>query len=177
MKTPMQKAASLAVELRQRINPAYSTQRGTESYERRECAEMIEALLFEIDRLTKQCNDYAQEAYKTRVEAETLEQHYKCKIDTLKAECFKLAAGQCLHDDGLTADDGGTPYCKIKLERDALNAAVVIATDSLNKIGAERDRLRTLITKLHAAKGRYHTQLACCDLFDAVGLKNERPVK
>ena len=41
----------------------------------------------------------------------------------------------------------------------------------------EIDRLRTLITKLHAAKGRYHTQLACCDLFDAVGLKNERPVK
>ena len=84
MKTPMQKAASLAVELRQRINPAYSTQRGTESYERRECAEMIEALLFEIDRLTKQCNDYAQEAYKTRVEAETLEQHYKCEIDALR---------------------------------------------------------------------------------------------
>ena len=43
--------------------------------------------------------------------------------------------------------------------------------------GYEIDALRTLITKLHAAKGRYHTQLVCCDLFDAVGLKNERPVK
>jgi len=42
---------------------------------------------------------------------------------------------------------------------------------------AERDQLRTLITKLYTAKGRYHTQLAACDLFDAVGLKNERPVK
>ena len=41
----------------------------------------------------------------------------------------------------------------------------------------ERDRLVELIVKLHAAKGRYHTQLAACDLFDAVGLKNERPVK
>lgn len=40
-----------------------------------------------------------------------------------------------------------------------------------------QDRLEALITKLHAAKGRYHTQLAACDLFDAVGLKNERPVK
>ena len=40
-----------------------------------------------------------------------------------------------------------------------------------------QDRLEALITKLHAAKGRYHTQLVCCDLFDAVGLKNERPVK
>lgn len=38
-------------------------------------------------------------------------------------------------------------------------------------------KLTALITKLHAAKGRYHTQLAACDLFDAVGLKNERPVK
>ena len=38
-------------------------------------------------------------------------------------------------------------------------------------------RLQTLVTKLHAAKGRYHTQLAACDLFDAVGLKNERPTK
>jgi len=26
-------------------------------------------------------------------------------------------------------------------------------------------------------KGRYHTQLAACDLFDAVELKNERPAK
>ena len=39
------------------------------------------------------------------------------------------------------------------------------------------ERLHQLITKLHTAKGRYHTQLAACDLFDAVGLKNERPVK
>lgn len=39
------------------------------------------------------------------------------------------------------------------------------------------DRLEVLITNLHAAKGRYHSQLAACDLFDAVGLKNERPVK
>ena len=37
--------------------------------------------------------------------------------------------------------------------------------------------LEKLVVKLHAAKGRYHTQLAACDLFDAVGLKNERPVK
>lgn len=41
----------------------------------------------------------------------------------------------------------------------------------------EVEQLRALIKKLHAAKGRYHTQLAACDLFDAVGLKNERPVK
>ena len=43
--------------------------------------------------------------------------------------------------------------------------------------GYANDALRTLITRLHAAKGRYHSQQAACDLFDAVGLKNERPVK
>ena len=35
--------------------------------------------------------------------------------------------------------------------------------------------LTELVRKVHAAKGRFHTQLAMCDLYDAVGLKNERP--
>lgn len=34
-----------------------------------------------------------------------------------------------------------------------------------------------LVRKVHTAKGRYHTQLAMCDLYDAVGLPNERPKK
>jgi glutamine synthetase adenylyltransferase len=38
-------------------------------------------------------------------------------------------------------------------------------------------KLEAAITKLRAAKGRYHTQLAACDLFDLVGLPNERPKK
>ena len=37
--------------------------------------------------------------------------------------------------------------------------------------------LQTLVCKVHAAKGRHHTQLAMCDLYDAVGLENTRPVK
>ena len=41
----MSKYTTLAQELRQRINPAYATQLGTESYERRLCAEAIEYLL------------------------------------------------------------------------------------------------------------------------------------
>lgn len=38
-------------ELRSRINPAYATQLGTESYERRLCAEALEALIAERDML------------------------------------------------------------------------------------------------------------------------------
>jgi len=46
-----------------------------------------------------------------------------------------------------------------------------------NEFSLDCKRKDALIRKLHAAKGRYHTQLAACDLFDAVGLKNEGPVK
>ncbi len=38
-------------DLRSRINPAYAAQVGTESYERRLCAEALEAQADEIDRL------------------------------------------------------------------------------------------------------------------------------
>lgn len=39
----------------------------------------------------------------------------------------------------------------------------------------ELERLIKLIQRVHSAKGRYHTQLAMCDLFDAVALPNTRP--
>lgn len=42
---------SLIDDLRSRINPAYATQYGTESYERRVCAEALEALIKERDML------------------------------------------------------------------------------------------------------------------------------
>lgn len=40
---------------------------------------------------------------------------------------------------------------------------------------SQADILIALIKRVHAAKGRFHTQLAMCDLFDAVGLPNVRP--
>ena len=51
------------------------------------------------------------------------------------------------------------------------------AGSELSRLHEENEALRAAIRKLHAAKGRYHTQLACCDLFDMVGLPNERPKK
>lgn len=41
----------LAEDLRTRINPAYATQMGTESHERRLCAEAIEGLIAENEKL------------------------------------------------------------------------------------------------------------------------------
>ena len=51
------------------------------------------------------------------------------------------------------------------------------ALECIRKQSVERVNVRAAVRRLHAAKGRYHTQLAICDLFDLVGLKNERPKK
>lgn len=51
------------------------------------------------------------------------------------------------------------------------------ALECIRKLSVERVNVRAAVRRLHAAKGRYHTQLAICDLFDLVGLKNERPKK
>ncbi len=37
--------------------------------------------------------------------------------------------------------------------------------------------LLELIRSVHKAKGRYHSQHAMCDLYDAAGLPNTRPEK
>ena len=47
----------------------------------------------------------------------------------------------------------------------------------LNAVEQQRYALCDAIKKLHAAKGRYHTQIAACDLYDLCNLKNERPTK
>ena len=60
--TLIEKHAALAYDLRQRINPLYADQRGTESYERRECAEAIESLLAERAMLLKLLEDATDDA-------------------------------------------------------------------------------------------------------------------
>ena len=51
------------------------------------------------------------------------------------------------------------------------------AQECIRTLLAKQSKLRDAVKRLHAAKGRYHTQHAICDLFDLVGLKNERPKK
>ena len=51
------------------------------------------------------------------------------------------------------------------------------ALECIRKLSAESVNVRAAINRLHAAKGRYHTQIACCDLFDLFDLKTERPKK
>ena len=58
-----------------------------------------------------------------------------------------------------------------------LHAANVDCMAWYEAIKADYEALRKAVVKLHAARGRYHTQLAACDLYDLLGLKNERPTK
>lgn len=58
-----------------------------------------------------------------------------------------------------------------------LHAANVDCMAWYEEIKADYEALRKAVVKLHAAKGRYHTQLAACDLYDLLGLKSERPAK
>lgn len=58
----------------------------------------------------------------------------------------------------------------LSVERDATAA-------ELRRLHAQNDQLRKAVSRLHTARGRFHTQLAACDLFDLLGLKNERPTK
>lgn len=37
--------------------------------------------------------------------------------------------------------------------------------------------LKRAVKRVHEAKGRHHSQIAMCDLYDACGLPNERPMK
>lgn len=76
----------LADDLRSRINPAYAAQLGTESYERRLCAEAIESLLAQVD-AQKERADYAWRNTNTIDKAY---QQERAKRDELQAEVALL---------------------------------------------------------------------------------------
>lgn len=53
---------------------------------------------------------------------------------------------------------------------DAKNITITVAQ-------AHIDALHAAIRRMHACKGRYHMQLATCDLYDLLDLPNVRPTK
>jgi hypothetical protein len=44
------------------------------------------------------------------------------EIERLEREGSEMAAGQCVVQGGLVGDDGGTPYCTLRVEIAALRA-------------------------------------------------------
>lgn len=59
------------------------------------------------------------------------------EIERLRAECFKLAAGLCIHPTGVTGNDGGTPVCPLSEENERLRKEVEELIDQ-NKYLMER---------------------------------------
>lgn len=93
--------ADLAADLRTRINPQYATQLGTESYERRLCAEAIEGLLAtvaerdaEIEQLTGVAFLACVERDELRMELGDLPEAQSDMLETIKAQ--RKALGQAL---------------------------------------------------------------------------------
>lgn len=64
-------------------------------------------------------------------------------------------------------------------DRYTLNLLPVLQL-GLERVKWQDQRIKDLeaaIKKTHAAKGRYHSQISMCDLYDLVGLPNTRPEK
>ena len=108
----------LAADLRSRINPLYADQLGTESYERRICAEAIEALVQERDamRAEKILHDQAwcDEAERTIKQLQIAlkikaEEHTCCSEDLIKLKhgANKLAAENKTLRDAWSAEPVG----------------------------------------------------------------------
>lgn len=80
-------------DLRSRINPAYAITPGTESYERRLCAEALESLLDEVARLRTQRDDILAAARRTLDENGHLADGEICTLIVLKRAVETL--GEC----------------------------------------------------------------------------------
>jgi len=47
----------------------------------------------------------------------------------------------------------------------------------MKELNDELQALKSAVKRVHEAKGRYHSQIAMCDLYDLCKLPNERPMK
>lgn len=80
-------------------------------------------------------------------------------------KCWAHFYGECGCDDAVWPEMSMKPAAK-ELRR----------LGSMNTKQAEQLKaVAHLVHQLHQAKGRYHTQLATCALFDAFGLSNTKP--
>ena len=61
---------------------------------------------------------------------------------------------------------------------DLVGTGPVFTADQMQQAyAAGRDELVQAVRKVHDAKGRYHSQLAMCDLYNLCVLPHERPMK
>src|SRR5574343_495004 len=120
--------------------------------------------------LERDCNMNWPDDYDTQMNAAT-------ELSRLGQENEALASWQCIYTDGsgLTGDEGGSQVCMKDAELRRLNDELDKAKTKLRSRSEQIKAITHLVTQLHQAKGRYHTQLATCALFDAFGLSNTKP--
>ena len=92
-----------------------------------------------------------------------------------EAEVADLTAERDSLKEGL--DGWHSRYLDCEVERDAARSAALAEGVRAGQFAVENAALKRAVLSVHEAKGRYHSQIAMCDLYDACGLNNERPVK
>ena len=99
----------LLADLRSRINPAYQDMRGTESYERKQCADAIESLQSKLGDAIRSLANWQHQCTELQAENERLK-------DERKKDAFRLVWAMnwmrmSVHDHGFTKhvlERGGT---------------------------------------------------------------------
>ena len=84
-------------DLRSRINPVYAAQIGTESYERRLCAEALEAQADEIERMRNALNELGASVIAAGAVA-----HHGTPAKSILDDAYQAMKA---HRDGLTPND------------------------------------------------------------------------
>ncbi len=66
---------------------------------------------------------------------------------------------------------------QIEAEEAAAQAALNIAHEQYEELREELAALKNLVAKTQSAKGRYHSQIAWANLYEACGLPFAKPMK
>ena len=102
-------------------------------------------------------------------------------MSTEKQQPEALRLAECLDDGHCSLRNALHPAAaelrRLHAENEVLHDQCLKSVMVISVLEDEIEAMRKAVSKLHAAKGRYHTQLAACDLYDLLGLKNERPTK
>jgi hypothetical protein len=83
-----------------------------------------------------------------------------------------------LRDEGdcLTRFEAADAFDALIAQAKAWELAATKLDGALATVKKELDALKTLVVKVHQARGRYHSQMAQAALYEAAGLPNVKPV-
>lgn len=119
----------LLADLRSRINPAYENVRGTESYERKQCADAIEALQSKLGDAIRSLANWQHQCTELQAENERLKSCL-AKANSNHEEFERKWYLSCDERDALQAKVAGLEHIK-----DALEAHTLVLQSRLDAMG------------------------------------------